>query len=80
MWEKKWVKIHMYELYLYCLNEQNVEHFNYIAHDLLLIYQNRWKPSEKQLGASKRKCKRPEATKQNKTTKKPNPKTKEKAP
>lgn len=31
----------MDELYLYCLKEQNVEHFDYTAHDLLLIYQNR---------------------------------------
>lgn len=61
----------MDELYLYCLKEQNVEHFDYTAHDLLLIYQSRWKPSEKQLGASKRKCKRPEATKQNNKKTKP---------
>lgn len=54
----------MYELY--CLNEQNVEHFVDTTHYLLLIYQNRGKPSKKQLGASKRKCKRPEATKQQK--------------
>lgn len=65
----------MYELY--CLNEQNVEYFDDTAHYLLLISQNRGKPSKKQLGASKSKRKRPEATKQQK---KLNPKTKEKAP
>lgn len=36
------------------------------THYLLPIYQNRGKPSEKQLGASKRKCKTPEAAKQQK--------------
>lgn len=65
----------MYELY--CLNEQNVEYFDDTAHYLLLISQNRGKPSKKQLGASKSKRKRPEATKQQQ---KLNPKTKEKAP
>lgn len=61
----------MYELY--CLNEQSVEHFDDTAHYLLFIYQNRGKPSKKQLGASKRKCRRPEATKQQK---KPKPQNK----
>lgn len=36
MWEKKWIKVYMYELY--CLSEQNVEHFDDTAHYLLLIY------------------------------------------
>lgn len=48
------------------LNEQNVEYFDDTAHCLLLISQNRGKPSKKHLGASKSKRKSPEATKQQK--------------
>ena len=49
-----------------------LEHFDDIVYYLLLIYQNRWKHSKKQLGAGKRKCttlkakKSPQAPKQTK--------------
>lgn len=57
MWGKKRIKIYMYELYLHCLNEKNVEHVDDTVHYLLLIYQKRCKHSKKQLDAGKRKYK-----------------------
>lgn len=54
---------------MYCLNEQNVEHFNDTAHYLLLMHQNNRKTlHKKQLG--KKKCKRLEAKKEKEKRKK----------